>query len=92
MTPAQKSKMADRAIADEKLSDGAARLILLLLAVESDLPTPFALSHKQAGWICGITDKATLYARIKQLCPAYLNRVELNGCPPTWKYKFNSKL
>lgn len=91
MTPAQKAKMADRAIADEKLSDGSCRLILLLILVSCDLPHPFPLSHNHAGRICRITDKATIYARIKQLCPAYLVRVELSGCPPTWKYKFNLK-
>lgn len=91
MTATQKTRIAERAIADPKLSDGSCRLILKLLLLETELGDQFSMSHKQAGRICGITDKATIYARIKQLVPGYLVRAELNGCPPTWKYKFKIK-
>jgi len=91
MTAIQKIRMAERAVADEKLSDGSARLILLLIAMEQDLPQEFSMSHKQVSRIIGITDKATIYARIRQLCQNYLVRVRLSGCPRTWKFRFATK-
>lgn len=79
--------MARTALHDLDLSDGACRLIQLLL--ESTDAEPFPLSHKMAGKLVGLIDKKTLYARIKKLSPRYLNRIEIKGCPPTVWFSFN---
>ena len=78
--------LATQALNDLELSDGACRLLLLLL--RADLPDPFPLSHRTAGKICGLIDKKTVYARIKKLSPAYLEKTVIQGCPPTSWFTF----
>lgn len=82
--------MQRRAISDKWLTPGAAMLILRLLE-QCHLQSPFTLTHKDAARLCGLRDKATIYARINQLVPNYLERQELTGCPPRSKFKLNIK-
>ncbi len=72
---------------DRKVSDGACRLFLQILNLHGGNGESFELSHNAAGQLVGITDKATIYARLKQLSPKYLRRVSVRGCPPTATYK-----
>jgi hypothetical protein len=89
MTAKQKERLRERATTDPNLTAGAALLLLRLLLIADELGDEFPMSHKNAGRIVGKTDKATIYARINQLVPGYLTRARLDGCPPTWKFKFN---
>lgn len=80
-----KKQGPDAAIFDAKLSDGALRLLLL---IQSNQPAgPFPLPWKRAGALVGLSDKKTIYARIKQLCPKYLEPLGKKGLPPTNFYK-----
>ncbi len=89
MNPDKLEKLRLSVESDRKVSDGAARLFLLLASLHGSNGEYFTLSHREAGQLCRITDKATIYRRIKQLCPKYLRRVKVSGCPPTAKFKFN---
>jgi len=83
MTPAQKS-LLEKALSDGKLTDGALRLLLILVVLnEENTADKFPLSYKQCGQLVGLTDKATIYARLKNLSPKYLRRLGTRGCPPT---------
>jgi hypothetical protein len=73
---------------DLKITDGALRLFLRVVAVV-DVSGPFPLTARAAGKLCGITDKRTLYARIRQLCPKYLKPLGIKGCPPTAWFEIN---
>lgn len=73
---------------DLKITDGALRLFLRIV-VTLDTSQPFPLPAGKAGALCGITDKATIYARIHQLCPKYLKPLGVKGCPPTAWFKIN---
>jgi hypothetical protein len=73
---------------DLTITDGALRLFLRVVEAV-DTSEPFTLTAKQAGALCGLTDKATLYARIHQLCPKYLKPLGVKGCPPAAWFKIN---
>lgn len=85
-------KLRRAAERDPKLTDGACRLFLNALEFSiaiSAKDLTFPLSHAEASKLCGIKDKATIYARLKNLSPQYLKRVGVSGCPPTNHYKIN---
>lgn len=78
-----------RAVVDDlAISDGAQRLLLRVVA-SVDASQPFPLPASKAGELCGLKDKATLYARIHQLCPKYLKPLGVKGCPPTAWFRIN---
>jgi hypothetical protein len=74
-----------------KITDGALRLFLRIVEAVDGAAAgrPFQFSHRTAAALCGITDKATLYRRLKQLCPGYLKSLGVKGCPPTAWYRIN---
>ena len=83
MTP-KAAAIVEKALADSKLSDGALRLLLILAVLnEENTAAKFALSYRQCGQLVGLTDKATIYARLKNLSPKDLRRLGVRGCPPT---------
>jgi hypothetical protein len=82
MRPEKNEEVLARALVDKRITDGAYRLLACLCALH-EAGEPFALSNKAAGQLCRITDKATIYARLKNLCPKYLKPLGVRGCPPT---------
>jgi len=74
--------------ADLKLSDGAARLFLLVVH-SHNASAEFPLSAREAASLCGLRDHGTIYSRIHELSPKYLTPLGVKGCPPTSWFKIN---
>lgn len=84
-------KLLLRAAKEPRLGAGSFKLLFALLADGAGSNgKPFPLTWRRAGGLCGISDKATIYARIYHLeSGGYLKRIKKPSCPPSAWFKVN---
>jgi hypothetical protein len=89
MNHAAKQRIFRAAALDKKLGAKSTKLLFILLHTEK-FTESFFLPYKEAGVFLGLSDKVSIYRHLNALCPRYLKKIGVKGCPPTSEFRFQS--